>query len=61
MEKNEKCSPSCPYFPQEVSEKYVVSSWRDEYGVLHRKVKRYCKYDGHLIKNWDTPCPKNKK
>lgn len=54
------CSPNCIYFPQQVDEKNIIEETR-RYGILFRKVKRYCRYDGHLIESWTTECPKNKK
>lgn len=49
------CTPNCFYFPQEVPKEDVVEVYEKD-GVIHRKVRRHCQYDGALIKSWAHPC-----
>lgn len=52
------CNPHCLFFPQEVNKSNIIEKYVSEDGVVHRKVKRYCKYDGHQILNWEEICPR---
>lgn len=49
------CTPNCIYFPQEVSEEDIISQ-TIENGIVYRKVKRYCMYDGSQINSWSHEC-----
>ena len=52
------CSPSCPYFPN-----VDTNDWKyNEEGLkVRKKPKDYvCFYDGHVIKDWYSECPKTK-
>lgn len=49
------CTPNCKYFPQEVPKEDIDEIY-EENGVLHRKVRRHCMYEGGLIKSWSQPC-----
>ena len=55
---NMTCSPKCPYFPNVNTDDWV---YNDE-GLKVRKTPRefVCGYDGHIIKDWYSECPKTK-
>ena len=53
-----QCSPKCKFFPD-----MGCSEWEYDKEIAYvkrRKEKREfrCVYDGHVITNWYTPCPK---
>lgn len=51
------CTPYCTYFPLCES---VVAWQYDENGLKRRTDKKIflCGYDGHVIKDWNSPCPR---
>lgn len=51
------CTPYCSYFPM----CETVVAWEyDENGLKRRVDKKefLCGYDGHVIKDWNSPCPR---
>lgn len=53
-----QCSPKCLYFPNMDCSHWVYDEDNPE--IKRRKDKKdfVCGYDGHIIANWYSPCPR---
>ena len=53
-----QCSPKCAYFPDMGCSQWVYDKEQPE--IKRRKEPKdfVCGYDGHIITNWYSPCPK---
>lgn len=53
-----QCSPKCLYFPNMDCSYWVYDEDNPE--IKRRKEKKdfVCGYDGHIITNWYSPCPR---
>lgn len=60
---NLNCHINCPFFPSNINISSDSEWYIDENNIKRRikSIKYICNYDGHVIKDWTSTCPYNKK
>lgn len=53
-----QCSPKCRYFPDVTCTKWKYDEENPYIKVRQEKKDYICGYDGHIITNWYSPCPR---